>query len=132
MGWPYIARPVQVGGLGILDLDRFSRALRLRWLWLAWSEVRRPWDGMKLPVDETDVALFTATTRVTVHNGQRASFWLSNWIDGRSPTSLFPLLFQHSRRKHRSVHDALADGHWINDLAHDLNVELLRDLFNLS
>jgi hypothetical protein len=85
VGWPYVARPVQVGGLGILDLERFSRALRLSWLWLAWSETQRPRVGMKLPLDETDVALFTVATRVTVHDGWKASFWLSSWIEGRSP-----------------------------------------------
>jgi hypothetical protein len=86
---------------------------------------------MKLPVDEIDVALFTAATRVTVHDGWKASFWLSSWIEGRSLASLFPSLFQHSRRKNRTVREAVIDGHWINDLAHDLNAELLRDLFAL-
>lgn len=32
VGWPYVIRPIVFGGLGILDLDKFSRALRLRWL----------------------------------------------------------------------------------------------------
>jgi len=34
VGWPYVARPVNFGGLGILDIEKFSRALQLRWLWL--------------------------------------------------------------------------------------------------
>lgn len=32
VGWPYVARPVNFGGLGILDIEKFSRALQLRWL----------------------------------------------------------------------------------------------------
>ena len=32
-------------GLGILDLDLFSRALRLRWLWYEWTDSDRAWVG---------------------------------------------------------------------------------------
>jgi hypothetical protein len=78
VGWPLVARPVQFGGLGILDLERFSRALRLRWLWLEWRDPNRPWMGTNLPVDSTDIALFMAATRVTVHDGRKASFWFSS------------------------------------------------------
>lgn len=35
VGWPFVAKPVNFGGLGILDLTRFSRAMRLRWLWFS-------------------------------------------------------------------------------------------------
>jgi hypothetical protein len=31
--WKICTRPHKWGGLGIKDLDRFERALRLRWLW---------------------------------------------------------------------------------------------------
>jgi hypothetical protein len=29
------------GGLGIKDLDKFGRALRLRWLWYNWDIIDR-------------------------------------------------------------------------------------------
>lgn len=48
--WPKIMRPKQFGGLGILDLDLFSRALRLRWLWYQWTSPDRPWVGTTSPV----------------------------------------------------------------------------------
>jgi hypothetical protein len=87
---------------------------------------------MKLPIDETDIALFTAATRVSVHDGRKASFWLSSWIDGQSPALLFPRLYQHSRRKHRSVSETVLNEKWIEDVAHDLNADISRELFLLS
>jgi mannosylglycoprotein endo-beta-mannosidase len=33
--WTKVMRPKGVGGLGVLDFERFSRAIRLRWLWLS-------------------------------------------------------------------------------------------------
>jgi len=86
---------------------------------------------MKLPVDETDLALFTAATRVTVHDGRKASFWFSSWIDGRSPASLFPLLCRHSRRKNRTVREGVLNGKWISDIAHNMNAGILKEFFEL-
>jgi hypothetical protein len=103
VGWPYVTRPVTFGGLGILDLERFSRALRLRWLWFAWINPEQLWVGTTLPVDSVDISLFCAATKVTVCNGKNASFWTSSWLDGKAPATLFPSLFTHSRRKNRTV-----------------------------
>jgi len=131
VAWPLVARPIRHGGLGILDMERFSRALRLRWLWLTWSSTDRPWAGMQLPVDEKDIALFSAATKVIIGNGRRAPFWTSCWIRGRSPASLFPSLYTHVKRKKRIVREAVFDGKLIQDIAHNLNAEILRDFVEL-
>jgi hypothetical protein len=39
--WQVTARPKSLGGLGILDLERFARALRLRWMWYNWKNEDR-------------------------------------------------------------------------------------------
>jgi hypothetical protein len=131
VAWTLVARPTEFGGLGILDLERFSRALRLRWLWYNWTNPERPWNGTELPVDSVDITLFNAATTVTVHNGKKASFWLSSWLNGQSPSQLCPLLFSHSRRKNRSVRDAVVGDRWIGDIAHSLTNALLDEFFKL-
>jgi hypothetical protein len=92
VGWPYVTMPTEFGGLGILDLDSFRRALRLRWLWFSWSSPEQPWRGTPLPIDSVDLALFNAATKVTIHNRHKASFWNSSWLEDRPPSSLFPRL----------------------------------------
>ena len=46
VAWDKIKRPKLAGGLGVLDLEKFIRALRLRWLWFKWTDPDRPWWGM--------------------------------------------------------------------------------------
>lgn len=43
VNWQTCLRPKHLGGLGIKDLDKFGRALRLRWLWHKWDTTERPW-----------------------------------------------------------------------------------------
>lgn len=131
VAWTSVAKPVEFGGLGLIDLERFSRALRLRWLWFHWTNPERPWNGTELPIDSTDLALFSAATTVTVRNGCKASFWHSTWLNGRAPYAKFPLLYRHSRRKKRSVREATTNGRWIADIAYNLNHALLDEFFKL-
>jgi hypothetical protein len=41
VNWIRFARPKVCGGLGILHLTKFARALRLRWLWQDWASSAR-------------------------------------------------------------------------------------------
>ena len=118
VSWERVCSPIEHGGLGILDLYKFSCALRLRWLWHAWNSPERPWAGTELPCDASHHALFSAATAVTIGNGKMASFWHSAWIDASPLKLLPPNLFKHSRRKNRSVAQALLEDRWVSDLAH--------------
>jgi len=123
--------PQPTGGLGIKDLDCFSRALRLRWLWHQWDSERKPWNGLELPIHEDDIALFNAATVITLGNGHKACFWTSRWLHGQSLATRFPGLHKHSKRKNRTVVDALADSHWIADIDYNLNQELITEYVGL-
>jgi hypothetical protein len=85
--------------LGILDLDKFARALRLRWLWLEWTAPDKPWVGLETPNDEVDQILFCAATKVTIGHGHKASFWSSSWLDARPPNLIALLIYEASKRK---------------------------------
>jgi hypothetical protein len=82
-----------------MDLEHFSRALRVRWLWLQWTMPDKPWCQSELPVDDIDHALFSTTTRMTVFNGKKAKFWSSSWLDGMSPATMFRALFSEKQKK---------------------------------
>jgi hypothetical protein len=112
VNWKKVQRPKPLGGFRVLDLDLFSRALRLRWLWYAWKEPERPWVGTKVPCTEADKQLFGTCTVVTVRNGQTAKFWESSWLDGRAPRDIAPDLYKLAWRKNRSVADDLQDDNW--------------------
>jgi mannosylglycoprotein endo-beta-mannosidase len=105
--WTKVKRPKCFGGLGILDLERFSVALRLRWLWYEWTEPDRPWVRYEVPCSEAGTQLFRASTEVTIGNGSRASFWDSTWLDGRAPRDIAPNLFKPVWRKKNLVADDL-------------------------
>ena len=42
LAWPRVCCPLELGGLSIMDLERFGYALRMRWLWLRKTGLSRP------------------------------------------------------------------------------------------
>jgi hypothetical protein len=127
VNWAQVHRPTHRGRIGIVDLEQFGHALRPSWLWFQWKTSHKPWCGSDLPTDNIDEALFLATTHVQVQNRCKAKFWTSNWLNGSSPSSMFPTLDQHSKRKNRSVVKALKNDNWIQDLLHNLITSLFAD-----
>jgi hypothetical protein len=109
-------RPKKLSGLEIIDLDLFSRALRLRWLRYKWYDPNRPWVGTEPPVNENDKQLFRASTVVTIGNGLKAEFWNSSWLQGTAPRDLAPNLYKLAWRKHRKVFEEVTNANWTRGL----------------
>ena len=132
VAWAKVCRPKKLGGLGILELDKFARALRLRWLWYEWKAPDKPWVGLETPNDDTDRDLFNAATIVTVGDGRTASFWSSSWLNGTTPKSIAPKIFEASKKKKRCVKDALNNLTWVADIAvNDFTLEHMAQFVSL-
>jgi hypothetical protein len=86
--WQNVCKPKILGGLGILNLDKFSRALLPRWLWFGWKDENRPWQEMELPCNDLDRQLFRAGTVITLGDGRKCSFWSDNWLLEQSPKDI--------------------------------------------
>jgi hypothetical protein len=116
VAWPLVSKPKTLGGLGILNLDKFSCALWLRWLWKSWTTEDHPWKGSDVPCNLADRLLFSASTIVTVGDGKTTKFWHDSWLDGMAPRNLAPHLFELVSRKNKSVAIEINDGNWIRSL----------------
>jgi hypothetical protein len=119
-----------LGGLGIKDLDKFGRALRLRWLWHNWDIVDQPWKNLLKLQDKTDRAFFFASSVMRVGDGRNTPFWESRWLNGVSPKELAPNLFNQARFKQRTVHKELQQFNWITNIQ-SIGTEDLLDEFIL-
>lgn len=133
VNWTKTTLPKEHGGLGILSLDKFARALRVRWLWHEWVSPNKAWVGMDTPCDEKDRLLFAACTTLSVGNGQRVRFWKDAWVQGRRPMDIAPNLFNRTKRKGKTVAQAMENNNWIRDLnyRYGFTVALLHEFFIL-
>ena len=87
INWPTTCLPKTKGGLGILELERFTRALRLRWLWFKWKQKQRAWNDLEIPCDKVDRELFEKTRRknITVRQALNNNKWIDHIYPPTSP-----------------------------------------------
>jgi hypothetical protein len=67
----------------------------------------------------------------SIHNGYTAKFWTTHWAHGNSLVSVFPALFSHSRKKNRTIAEAMAGDTWIKDLMHNVTPNIVADYIRL-
>jgi hypothetical protein len=80
INWKRVQRTKSIGGLGILDLERFNKALQLRRRWFKWKNQNKPRAGMAVSHSATEVELFRACTTITLGDGKNTSFWHDRWL----------------------------------------------------
>ena len=125
LAWLRVCRPTDLGGLGIVDLQRLGYALRMRWLWLKRTDDSRTW--CDLPVESESVVdqMFQASIYVELGNGHKALFWTDRWLQGKSISDLAPCLTNAVGpriKKQRTVAQALNGDAWVRDIAAALTV----------
>ena len=98
------------------NLDKFGRALRLRWLWQEWVEDSKPWLGSELPCSDVDRLLFNASIKISLGDGAKTRFWHHNWLEVEAPRYLAPNLFRLVSRKNSSVQHELWNNNWMRSL----------------
>jgi hypothetical protein len=132
VNWKGILRPKRLGGLGIIDLSRFNKALRLQWQWKTWKAKDKPWTGFIIPSSETELQLFHACTNISAGNGNRRNFWADKWLQGQAPKELTPRLYILAWRKSISVMKACRGGRWMRGLHRIATTEEIQQFVSMD
>jgi hypothetical protein len=109
--WETVRRPKNLGGLGVLHLDKFATALRLRCHWLSWEDDNKIRACSANPCSEEDMDIFYAATAITLGNGRMMP------LNGRKPKDIEPIIYESSKRNKCIVSDALHDDAWIGKVS---------------
>jgi hypothetical protein len=118
-------------GLGILDLAKFNRALRLRWQWHKRKDKEKPWTQMNISHNATEAALFTACTKVTVANGKDTNFWHDHWLQGHAPKNIAPAVYKLAWQKNITVAQGIRDVKWKRGLQRIATTQELTEFVHL-
>jgi len=119
VAWEKVMRPIDLGGLGIHNLEFMGWALQMRWLWLEKTKPDRPWAGLENPVHPNTTTIFAISIVTTVGNGQNTKFWTDRWLHGSCLEDLAPNVFKSvplRLRKARTVNEALQNNTWVADI----------------
>lgn len=103
---------MDLGGLGILNLSLMGMSLRMRWLWLARTDLSKAWTALKLGIEPQARSFLEASVSVVIGDGHMALFLSDKWINGCSIRSLAPNLWTAMPariRKSRTMREALLD-----------------------
>lgn len=87
-----VCKPVEFGGLGVLNLKLLGFAFRVRWLWMQRSS-DCCWSGLQPAVEPKVQAIFDSSIKVVLGDDRKALFWTDFWLHGRSIQFEAPDLF---------------------------------------
>jgi hypothetical protein len=113
----------KMGGLGILDLEKFGRALRLWWPWYEWTEPERAWVGLGTPCNDEDMNLFYASINLTTGDGKTTIFLHSPWLGGVKLKRYRPLHHRHLQEE--EFHGAQGPWAWLLDIKSNSEDDIL-------
>lgn len=74
VSWLRVMRPLQLGGLGVLDLETMAWALQMRWAWLSKTDPERPWALLDIHLPKQVLSMFHISVTTTLGNGKLTLF----------------------------------------------------------
>lgn len=99
-----------------MNLGKFAKAPRLRWLWKNWGEVEKPWKELQTLCSDKDRVFFAKHTRIKIGDGRSTSFWNDTWLGEEPLKDKLPNLFGAARFKNRTVVVELMQKNWIRSV----------------
>uniref|UniRef100_A0A453RV15 Reverse transcriptase zinc-binding domain-containing protein n=1 Tax=Aegilops tauschii subsp. strangulata TaxID=200361 RepID=A0A453RV15_AEGTS len=135
VNWDRVCHPVELGGLGMRDLERAGLARRLCWLWFTGTDPERAWQGLDLQFSSMERALFWPCTSMVIGNGLTTLLWEDRWINGQSVCELLPNLYDcipKRRRTARTMADGLNGNSWARDIHGNLGLHEIGQYLQLS
>lgn len=69
VAWEKVNRPIDLGGLGIHNLEVMGWALQMRWLWFKKTRPARPWAVLEIPVHTNSLAMFAISVVTSIGEG---------------------------------------------------------------
>jgi hypothetical protein len=133
--WERVCRPIELGGLGVFNLKKLGWALRMRWLWLAKTDLDKPWAFQPMKVPDKVKSFFSCVVQTEIGNSSSTLFWHDRWLQVKRIQDLGPNLLvvvPNHIKKIRTVQEALTDNKWISDIKGALIVGVLADFLDLS
>jgi hypothetical protein len=119
VAWEKVMRPLDLGGLGIHNLEIMGWALQMRWLWIEKTNPDRSLAGLKIPVHAHTSAMLSISVVTSIGNGKNTLFWSERWIHGCHLEDLAPNVFKSVPirvRNKRTVAEALHELTWVTDI----------------
>jgi hypothetical protein len=120
VAWSCVTHPVELGGLGVVDLTTMGYALRLGWEWPTQTQPERIWMPTTCKTDIVIQDMFQISTTVRVGNGSQMLFWMDHW----SAVDLVAAVRARCR-KTRLVSETLQNGRWIANISGALSIQAL-------
>jgi hypothetical protein len=134
LAWPKVARPKELGGLGMFDIRRFSLSLRARWPWLQITQSEKPWAQFQLHVCKEVQSLINMAVVTTVGDGSNTLFWKDRWLNGKSIKDIAPYIYAmlSARTLNKGkVIEAFANMRWLTDFQGALTLQVLFEFMEL-
>jgi hypothetical protein len=99
----------------VKNLQLLNHALRMRWRWMALSEVDKPWQGLQFQTATEAKEMFQTCTKLEVGDGKKIAFWTDRWIDDSSVEQLAPNHWQfvQNTAKKWKLDEALQESRWV-------------------